>query len=287
MFIIYIIDIFAELIIIAEMNKREDNNISIANVLNQKQRHSQIIEMLQISGSLSVGYIAEKLGTSEVTIRKDLTLLENKKRLYRSHGKAILIESHTFNKHINLKEKINHAEKIAIGKEAAKMIVQGDSIIIGSGTTALFFAKEINPPASVTILTSSIPVATEVSQKEIDEVVVLGGIMRKSSISTVGPFAEHIINQFACNKLFLGVDGVDLEFGITTTNTLEANLNREMLKSSGKVIVLADSSKFNRRGFSKICNINEVDHIITDSNITQAQIKEVENLGIALTIAQV
>ncbi len=263
------------------------NNDNNTNTLNQRQRHDSIMEMLQVNGSLTVGYIAEQLNTSEVTIRKDLTFLESNKKLYRSHGKAILIESHTFNKHINDKEKQKMAEKIAIGKSAAALICEGDSVIIGSGTSTLYFAKEITPPRSITVLTSSIPVAAEVSQKEIDEVVVLGGIMRKSSVSTVGPFAENIINQFACSKLFIGADGVDLDFGLTTTNTLEANLNREMIKSSDKVILLADSSKFGKRGFSKICGIDSVDHIITDSNISESHIKRINELGIILTIVDV
>ncbi len=263
------------------------NNDNNANTLNQRQRHNSIMKMLQVNGSLTVGYIAAQLNTSEVTIRKDLTFLESNKKLYRSHGKAILIESHTFNMHINDKEKHNIAEKIAIGKKAATLINEGDSIIIGSGTSTLYFAKEITPPMSITVLTSSIPIAAEVSQKDIDEVLVLGGVIRKSSISTVGPFAENLMSQFACNKLFIGTDGVDFDFGLTTTNTLEANLNREMIKSSDKVILLADSSKFGKRGFSKICNLNSVDHIITDSKISESYITQINEQGIMLTIVEV
>ncbi len=263
--------------------KRERTGDTNGN-LNQKQRHDAIVEMLMLNGSLTVGYISEQLNTSEVTIRKDLTLLESEKKLYRAHGKAILMDNFTHNRHINEKEKLQMGDKMAIGRAASALLKEGDSIIIGSGTTTLYFAKELHPPKSLTVLTSSIPVASIVSQKDIDEVVVLGGIMRQSAISTVGPIAENTIKQFACSKLFLGVDGIDLDFGITTTNTLEANLNRAMIESSNKLIIVADSTKFGRRGFSKICDVSLIDHIITDSGISATDSKRITDLGIKLTV---
>ncbi len=267
------------------MNNTENKQRGISgNTFNQKQRFSAIMSMLSQNESLTVGYIAQRLNVSEVTIRKDLTLLENSKKLYRSHGKAILIDSYAYNKHINDKEKAMATEKIAIGRAAAATLCQGDSIIIGSGTTTLYFAKEIDPPQSLTVLTSSIPAASILSQKDIDEVMVLGGIMRKSSISTIGPIAEGIIRGFACSKLILGVDGIDLDFGLTTTNTLEASLNKEMISAAREVIVLADSSKFGRKGFSKICDIEIVNHIITDNKISSIHEQKIREMGITLTI---
>lgn len=97
------------------------------------------------------------------------------------------------------------------------------------------------------------------------DVIQLGGITRSSSVSVVGPFAEQMLRSFNCSKLFIGVDGIDPDFGLTTTNMLEASLNRAMIDAAQKVVVLADSSKFGRRGFSKICDLESVDRIITDN----------------------
>ena len=95
-----------------------------------------------------------------------------------------------------------------------------------------------------------------------------------------------MLSNFSCSKLYMGVDGIDLDFGITTTDMMEANLNRVMMQTAQKTIVLADSSKFGRRGFSKISDMEEVDHIITDSHISPATAKRIEEMGIELTIAE-
>ena len=112
----------------------------------------------------------------------------------------------------------------------------------------------------------------------------LGGMLRKSSSSVMGPYSEAILNEFFCSKLFLGVDGIDLEFGLTTTNMMEAHLNRQMISVSQKTIVLTDSTKFGKRGFGKICNIDEIDHIITDSGISEYIVNQLQSMGVTVTI---
>jgi DeoR family transcriptional regulator of aga operon len=116
------------------------------------------------------------------------------------------------------------------------------------------------------------------------EVIQLGGHLRKSSSSVTGPYAEKILEDFSCSKLFLGVDGIDLEFGLTTTNILEAHLNQKMIKTVQKTIVLADSSKFGKRGFGRICGLEEIDEIITDSGVPQHIVKQLEDSGVKVTI---
>jgi DeoR family transcriptional regulator of aga operon len=116
------------------------------------------------------------------------------------------------------------------------------------------------------------------------EVIQLGGLLRKSSSSVMGAYAEQVLQDFYFSTLFLGVDGIDLEHGFTTTNAMEAHLNRQMIKVSQKVVVLADSTKFGKRGFGKICGFEDVDHIITDRGISQQMINHLEGLGITVTM---
>lgn len=97
-------------------------------------------------------------------------------------------------------------------------------------------------------------------------------------------YSDNVLSSVFCSKLYLGVDGIDLEFGLTTTNASEAHLNRQMIESSQKIIVLADSTKFGKRGFGRICGIEEVDHIITDSGISEQTKKGLESLGIKVSI---
>jgi DeoR family transcriptional regulator of aga operon len=116
------------------------------------------------------------------------------------------------------------------------------------------------------------------------EVLVLGGILRKSSSSATGTYAEKILDDFSCSKLFLGVDGIDIEFGLTTTHMQEAQLNRKMIDASQKTIVLADSGKFGKKGFGRICGLEDVEQIITDRGISDHLLKTLQSMGIEVTI---
>lgn len=175
-------------------------------------------------------------------------------------------------------------EKTSIGQAAADLVKENDSIIIASGTSVLAFARCLPVTINLTVITSALNVSMELSRHPNIEVMQLGGMMRKSSTSVMGPYSENILKDFFCNKLFLGVDGIDLEFGLTTTNMMEASLNRQMISVSQKTIVLTDSTKFGKRGFGKICNIDEIDHIITDKGISEHIVKQLETMGVKVTI---
>jgi DeoR family transcriptional regulator of aga operon len=134
------------------------------------------------------------------------------------------------------------------------------------------------------VITSAIQVAEELVKHLNIDILQLGGLIRHSSSSVVGAYAENILKDFFCTKLFLGVDGIDFEFGITTSNSMEAQLNRQMMQVVQKVIVLADHTKFGRRGFSKICGLDEIDEIITDKKISPAIVEKCKNSGINVTL---
>lgn len=248
------------------------------------ERHKNILDILQLQGSVSVTDLSERLNVSEVTIRKDLTSLESQNRLYRTHGRAIPISPYIGDRHINEKEKQAVLEKRVIGRYAASMIEDNDSILIASGTTILYAAKEMVAKKNLTVITASVSVSSILSQNKYIDVIQLGGLVRESSVSVVGPFAENMLGYFNCSKLFMGADGLDLEFGATTTNMMEANLNRMMMDAAQKTILLIDSSKFGKRGFSKICGIDKIDQIITDDKIPQSYLENLTEMGIEVTV---
>jgi len=253
-------------------------------MINIAERHQFILSKIQAENTLDVQELCKELNVSSVTIRKDLKLLEDKNLLYRTHGGATLKNPYTADRPINEKELLQATEKTKMGQMAASLIEDDDSIIIASGTSVLAMARCIVPKGTLTVITSALNVALELIQKNNIEVIQLGGVLRKSSSSVTGPYAQNVLSSIFCSKLFLGVDGIDLEFGLTTTKASEAQLNRQMIEASQKIIVLADSTKFGRRGFGRICSIEQVDHIITDSGINQQTIEALERLGIGLTI---
>lgn len=254
--------------------------------MTKEDRQNSILDSLLKQGSVQVSDLAAQLDVSSVTIRKDLTELEREGKLYRSHGKAILINPFTNNRSVNEKEKLNTEDKRLIGMEAAKLITPDDSIILASGTTIHAFAGQIKPQGKLTVVTAALQATQTLTANDNIDVIQLGGIVRHSSLSVVGKYSEEILEGCSFSKLFLGVDGIDFEYGISTTDIREAELNRVMMHAAQKTIVLADSSKFGRRGFAKISNIEDVDMIITDSHVPESICEQVEELGINLVIAE-
>lgn len=247
-------------------------------------RHQRIINKLAQEGSVNVLDLCTELSVSSVTIRKDLKFLEDKDLLFRTHGGATLANPYTSDRSVNEKVKIRSGEKSSIGSAAASLIQPDDCILIASGTTVLSLAKSIHPKTSLTVITAALNVALELIHHPGIEVIQLGGILRKSSSSVTGTYAEKILDDFSCSKLFLGVDGIDVEFGLTTTNMQEAQLNRKMIGAAQKTIVLADSTKFGKRGFGKICGLEDIEQVITDKGISDHMVKTLTGMGIEVTI---
>ena len=248
------------------------------------KRHKIILGELEKEGYVKVSDLSERLGVSTVTIRKDIAALENKKMLFRSHGSISLYSSLTNERHIDEKEKIMVDEKLRIGEAANRLLESNDRIIIASGTTVLAFANKININEPLTVITSSVKVSLSLCYRNNIDVIQLGGSMRKSSASVIGREAEGLLDNISCNKLFIGVDGLDADFGLTTSNIGEAHLNQMMIRSALKVIVLTDSSKFGKRGFGKICDLSQIHHVITDSNASPSLVQLLREKGIEVTL---
>jgi len=248
------------------------------------ERHQFIIDKLKKKGTVNVIDLCNELNVSSVTIRKDLKLLEDKDLLYRTHGGGTLSNPYTVDRPVIEKVMIKAGEKLSIGQKAAQLVEPNDCILIASGTTVVSLAKCIQPSGTLTVITSALNVAMELLHHPNVEVIQLAGIIRKSSSSVTGMYAEKILEEFSCSKLFLGVDGIDVEFGLTTTNMMEAQLNKKMITASQKTIVLADSSKFGKRGFGRICGLEDIEQVITDANISEHMVETLKGMGIEVTI---
>lgn len=248
------------------------------------KRHQMILDKLHQEKHLEVLDLCMSLGVSAVTIRKDLKLLEEKGLLFRTHGGASLKNPYANDRSVIEKEKMSVTEKMGIANLAANLIEDNDSIIIASGTTVQALAKAINTEKRLNVVTSSLNVALELSKNKNITILQLGGFVRHSSFSVFGDYAKQILESMSCSKLFIGADGIDLDFGVTTTNLEEARLNQKMMDSANKLIVLADSSKFGIKSFAKICSLTKVDQIITDKDISPQMIRKIENKGVSVQI---
>jgi DeoR family transcriptional regulator of aga operon len=249
------------------------------------ERHETILNELKHTGKVAVHKLSNELDVSEVTIRKDLRILEDKGLLFRTHGGATLTNPYTSDRPVSEKEKYQAEEKTAIARKAVELIGDNDSIILASGTTILAVARHIHSEKNLNVITSALNVSLELSQHENIEILQLGGQLRPSSTSVVGPYAEQFMEGITCGILFLGVDGIDLNFGLTTSNLMEASLNQKFLEVAQYTVVVADHTKFGKRGFSRICGLDKIQHMITDEGVSPDTILKLEEAGIQVTVS--
>jgi DeoR family transcriptional regulator of aga operon len=254
--------------------------------MNITDRHQLILQKLQENGRVDIQELSESLQVSGVTIRKDLKLLEEKKLLYRTKGGGSTQNPYTIERPINEKEFIKAEEKKKIARAALALIGQNDSIIIGSGTTVFELARALHPTKHLTVITPALKVALELCNRPHVDVLQIGGLIHQSSSAAAGSFAERLLEDISCGVLFVGVDGIDPEFGLSITNLSEASLNMKMIGLSQTVVVMADSSKFDRRGIGRICSLEQVDYIITDHLVPHEKVRMLTERGVKVIIAE-
>lgn len=254
------------------------------NITTSIQRHTVILNQLEEQDSVDVQKLCEILNVSAVTIRKDLKLLEEKGLLFRTHGGASRFNPYIRDRNVQEKALLFAPEKEKIAQAAAGLIVENDSVILASGTSMVALARAIVAKESLTVITSALNVAIELMNDRNVQVIQLCGKIRPSSASVVGHEAIAFLKEVACSKVFLGADGIDLDFGVTTTSLDEAYLNQQMIHSSEETIVLVDSSKFSRKGFGKICNFESISKIITDNRVSDKDVARLEEMGVEVVV---
>jgi DeoR family transcriptional regulator, aga operon transcriptional repressor len=250
------------------------------------ERRAKILELLDKQGQVRVADLTAMFGVSEVTVRNDLERLEKKKLLIKTRGGAIQTPrvgfDYEFNKELNQSLK----EKQAIGKKAAELVKEKDTIILDSGTTTLEVARNLTQFKDLTIITNGILIAHELARYPNLKIVMLGGTLRQSSLSLVGPMAEENLKMLFCDKVFLGVNGIDTKYGMFTTHIEDASLNRLMITMAREVIVVTDSSKFLKRSFSIIGPIGSIDTLVTDTNVPKEELRHLNNAGVQTILVE-
>ena len=242
------------------------------NVVSSNGRRSAILQILKQNSNVSVAELSARFGVSEVTIRKDLNLLKDRNLLVRTRGGAIVhdVGRQDDDTSIKFKRLAHYREKKAIGRAAAELIEEGDTIIIDSGTTAFQVAANLHKFRNLTILTNALNVAQEVLAYKRFNVILLGGNIRNSSESVVGALAESNLKMFYCDKLFMGVDSFSIENGLSTPSIEEANINQIMISRSRNVIAVFASSKVNRRSLAFITTLDNIDTVVTDEGMDKS-----------------
>ena len=249
-----------------------------------EERRQYIVGLAQKNGRVLVEELSESLGISRITIRKDLDYLQGRGVLQRTHGGALLPGNGALtDPSLQEKEGRHSHEKVRIAAAAASLVQEGQCVLLDSGTTTTAIARALKRFSRLTIITNAVNIAAELSGTDF-EVLLTGGSLRKNSFSLVGPLAEDMLNEMHADILFLGVDGFDLEVGLTTPNVMESRVNRAMVKASAMVVAVCDSTKFNRRSLSKIVDAAAIHHVITDGNLPPETAEALRAINIKLTL---
>ena len=253
------------------------------------ERHRLIMEALENDGRLIVGDLVDQFNVSEMTIRRDLSDLEQQGLLRRVHGGAVRDLGRNYEPPYQLRASKNRSTKQLIAKLAAEMIVDGDSIALDTGTTTLEIVHNLAGIANLTILTHSMMVANEVINSLILEsdvrLILAGGIVRSGELSMIGHIPLSTYQEFNIDKAFVGIAGLSLREGLTEFSLEDALVKRAMLDRAREAILLADGSKFGCVAFTSVCSLDCVDAIVTDASALADMVSELRQSGIQVVIA--
>ena len=252
-------------------------------MLNEERRRS-ILKTLHREGRVLVTELASQFRTSQITIRKDLEVLDNQGVIQRTHGGALPVQAGALlDPTLREKEKLHRKEKMRIAMAAAKLVEEGESVLLDSGTTTTAIARALKDASKLTVITNATNIAAELAGTNV-EVILTGGTLRKNSFSLVGPLAEQTLRQLSADILFLGVDGFDTKAGLFTPNLLEAQVNRIMVEIATRTVAVCDSSKFGRRSLCNIVPTSAVNQVITDKNISKHDLQTLREAGVSVTL---
>ncbi len=252
--------------------------------MNTYQRRDLIVQKILEQGRVQVSDLVQEFELTDTSIRNDLTILEERGLLRRIHGGAVSTSRSIQLAAYNIRMEHNREQKARIAAAAAGRLNAVDIILLDSGTTVQYLARQIpvqvQRSGRMRIVTNSIPILEEIGGWAPHNLLMLGGIFLPEHQATVGPETLHGLQQFNANFAFLGCDGLTIEGGITSAHPLVAEVGRMMAERAEKVIVLADSSKLERAGFVPIIPLDEVDLLITDNESPTAVIAVLRQKGI-------
>ncbi|MDL4840158.1 DeoR/GlpR family DNA-binding transcription regulator [Aquibacillus rhizosphaerae] len=241
------------------------------------ERHQKIVEIVNERKSIRVTELGKIFSVTDETIRRDLEKLESENKLARSHGGAVYIEMTKETPEVPYSEReITHVfEKKEIAREAIMHITEGDKIILDASTSAWYMAK-ILPDIPLTVVTNSIKVAMELSNKSNITVISAGGTLLTRSLSFVGPLAESSIDGYHVNKAFISCKGLHLENGLSESNEQQARVKKKMMDIADLVYILVDHNKFGVQAFAHVSDLDSIGHIITDNDANEDIINQIK-----------
>lgn len=239
-----------------------------------------ILSVLHDAGSASLDGLAQQLGLSKATLRRDLAELDEQGLLVRTHGGARARES-SAEIPVRLKDAQAREAKSSIARKAAQMIPVGPhALAVSGGTTTHEFVRALRFRSDLTIITNALTIAVDCAANPRINVIVTGGTVRSSSLEAVGPLSEATFNSVNIGTAVLGTDGISTEGGVTTHDDTEARTNRAMVEAAQRVIVVSDGSKVGKITLAKMADLTQINDLVTDESADPAALEEITQAGV-------
>ena len=248
------------------------------------ERKMAILDILRADKSASVSKLAQALYSSEATIRRDLDKLGQEGLIKRIFGGAVLLEGLSSEIPLYVRESEQQNQKNAIGMAAVEMVADGNTLIIDSSSTAYAMTKFISSKKNLNIITNGAKTAITLGEILHTNTYCTGGRLRENSLSYVGKTANSFIREHHADILFFSCRGVVLEDGLYEASVEEAELRQVMINCSDKRVLLCDNTKIGKYAFHRICELSDIDVIITNSPIEESASSYLEEQGIVVTV---
>jgi DeoR/GlpR family transcriptional regulator of sugar metabolism len=250
-----------------------------------EERQEFIARIVEEHGRARVAGLAESFGVSGVTIRKDLAVLEGQGRLVRTHGGAVALGQTRSERGFDIRERLQPGEKDAIGREAATMVVDGESIALDASTTALALARHLKARGGwlhLTVITNGLRIASELAGHPGITVAMPAGFLRWEALSLVGPLGAGLFEKVNIQKAFMGAAGFAIEAGLSDATEEEAQIKRLMVDGAGEVVALVDHTKWERAAFATFCRTANIAAVVTDDLAPAAMVADLEEIGVTI-----
>lgn len=249
------------------------------------ERQKQILSLLERQGRLSVAEIVQQFSISEATARRDLEMLASLGKAQRVHGGVISVEQAPPELPILEREREQSDEKIRIGRAAAALVADKETVFLGSGTTVLEVARNLRDRKQLTVITNSLPVLNTLAGLKEITVISLGGMLRESELSFIGHITEQALAEVRVDKVIVGTRGLSLEHGLTNDYLQETLTDRAILKIGREVIIVADYSKVNRVATALLAPLDAMHTFVTDPKADKKFIQAIRKQGIQVVTA--
>jgi len=252
----------------------------------REERHIRILREVNSHGQVTATGLSQDFGVSEITIRRDLRDLADEGLLRRTYGGAVAAQSEVTQPPVLQRMSWKRTYKEIIGRAAAQLVNDGDSIFIGSGSTTTYVARELVNKEKLTIVTNALNIATELATVEGITVIVIGGLMRSSELSLVGHIAEKALQEVRMDKVIMGIPAIHLEAGLTNDFMPEVMTDRALLSMTNEFILVADHTKFDKVCSAYLSPISEVTSLVTDYKTDKSMLESIRKLGVSVIVAQ-